>query len=188
MEQIKIALRNFGVAHERIHGTEASPDAEITSILFLNADDEVFAAGNRRIRWFGSCIHLAKILQAFQTLLADFDLHHIKDIAGADGEFAAQHLILGLEVAVNLNFLHVGNLILANLKIQIHGAVLDVRHGLNAQGLTLGNFDVTFAAVKILYRLGIFLQPIRRKNTCDIHHQTVRAQLGLGVFIFLDGL
>ena len=83
MEQIKIGLLDFGEADQRVHGTESRAEREFAGVLFLDVHDQILAPGNRRIGRLRLHVHLVEILQAFEALFADFDAHHVEDLARA---------------------------------------------------------------------------------------------------------
>ena len=135
MEQIEIALRHFRKADERVHRTEAGAEGEIAGVLFLDVDDRGLSApGNRRVGRLRPHVHLVEVIQAFQALLADLDAHHVEDFAGRNGQFAADDLVLGLEVAADLDFLDVGFLAFVDLKFQVHRAGVHVGNAVDRAG------------------------------------------------------
>src|SRR5665213_2982463 len=188
VEQVKIALRDFREGRQLFHRTETGADAEVAGVFFLDVDDEIFPAGNRRVGRFGIHVHLVKILQVFQALLADFHAHHFEHFAGRDVQFAADDLVLGLEVAVDLDFLDVGFLCVANLIFQIHRALVNVRHAQDAERVALRNLDVSAAAVKILDGLGVLGHALGREPVSRVHGQAVGAELSLEMLIVVDFL
>ncbi len=66
-------------------------------------------------------------------------------------------------------------------KFHVHRAGVHVGHAVDAQGLALGNFNVTLAAVKILDQLGVLGQAVRREGVAGVHRQAMRAELALGM-------
>ena len=82
-----------------------APDGEVARVFLLHADDQVLAVRHVGVLRLG--VHLLEILHALQLRLADLDPHHVIDFAGINGQFAAQHLVLGLDVALDVDFLDV---------------------------------------------------------------------------------
>ena len=173
MEQIEIGLRNFRVAHQGVHGTETGAHGEVAGIFFTYVDDEVFLAGRRRINRLRSQVNLFKVFQAFQALLADLDAHHVQHVAGRNRQFAAEDLVLGLEIAADLNFLDVGFFTVVQI---------------DAQSLPLRNLDVTLAAVKILDEFGVLAQTVGFENISAVHRQAMHPELGFGMLVVMHAV
>jgi hypothetical protein len=103
IEQIKIALLHFHRADDALHGAEAGADGEIAGALLLHADDQVLAVGHVGVLRLG--VHLARSNPGPPgAILADFDADHVIDLAGINGQFAAQHAVLGFDVAFDDDF------------------------------------------------------------------------------------
>ena len=94
-----------------------------------------------------------------------------KTSPGRNGQFAPDDLVLGLDIAVNINSLDVELLALVNLKFQIHRAGVHVRNARDLERGALFHINVSFAAVKILDGLHVLVEAVGRENIAHVHRQ-----------------
>ena len=102
IEEVEVLHFDFGVADDAFDGAEARADGGAAHAGLLEGEDEVFAVGHVGV--LGRHIHLGEILHLFKDALADFDVDHVIDFAGINGQFAADDTVLGFFVALDVNF------------------------------------------------------------------------------------
>ena len=105
-ENVEVRLLHFGETDEAVDRAEAGTEIERTGALFLDDDIEVLAAGNHGVGRDG--LHLREIVEVFEALTADVDQGRIVDVAGEDGQLAADDAVFGPGVALDVDEVEVG--------------------------------------------------------------------------------
>ena len=113
-EEIEVVLTYLGRNVDRIHGRSAHADHERTGVLLFHFVDEIavlravrILAAVARLEIISYTGEIVKILKTLLTALGAVGKH---PVAGAESDFTADHLVLGIVVAADFNFVdHNGN-------------------------------------------------------------------------------
>src|SRR5437016_6547808 len=168
IEQVEVSLRHAHVAEKLIDRAEAGAKIKIARRPFFNVHDQIFQV--RHFRRLHAHLDFAlgrgEILQTFQTLLAQLDANHVEHFARRHGQFAPDDFVFRLGVAPDFNLLDFRRLAFINLVNQVHRAPVSVGvfDGPDHNPVPLTFANVTVGAIKVLNRLAVFFQPLRRKN------------------------
>ena len=158
---VEVALRDFREAEQTVDGTETGAEIEGSGALFLDDHIKILAPRDERILGVG--IHLGKIIEVHQALLARVHAHGVEDIAGSEGEFAADHLVLGAHVAGDIDVLEVALDAFVHIERHVEGAVWS-RKGVSRRL----EIDVAAHAVKILKALDIRADALGRIDAAGL--------------------
>ena len=126
------------------------------------------------------CFDAIEVTQAFQALLASFDLDHVEGFARRDGEFAADNAVFGLGISFDLDLFDYRFLAFLNFVSEIDraGLSIGIAMGDNRNVIGVALADVTFGAVKVLDHLHVFLQVLRLEDGTDRHLQSTQNVVG----------
>ena len=106
VEEIEVGLLEFGKADQAVDRAEAGTEVERSGLLLLNDDIEVLAPWHQRV--LRGHVDLGEVVQVHQTGLADIHERGVEDAARLHRKLSANHLVLGLGVALDINEIHVG--------------------------------------------------------------------------------
>ena len=146
MEEIEIALGNLDESDDRVDRTEPGADGKVAGVLLFESDVEVATVGN--VRLLIARFHFTlEVLQTVQPALADLDADGVVDLARRHGQFAADDLVLGLGVALDLDLFDQDLLGFADDILDVDRACLDVGpldrgdRGVDVASRTVGVLD-----------------------------------------------
>ena len=107
-----------------VHGAECRAQAETAGILFLDADDEIFAAGDWRLGVLRPGIDFPglEILQSIEAKLTDLHVDHVENFAGRNGKLAPDHSVFRFGITANFDLFDITLLAFINHKLEVHGS------------------------------------------------------------------
>ena len=164
VENVEVGLLEFRKSDEAVDGAEARAEVERACALLLDDHIEILAAGDDGICGLG--LDAGEVVQVVEAFLAEIDECGVKDIAGFDGEFAADHPIASAGVALDIDEIE------KRLDAFVD-AVGDI-HCPWAGGENLrdcGHIHIAAAAVEIAHGLEVIAHAFRSEKLAVAHFQ-----------------
>ena len=127
VHDVEIALLKGEETDDVVHGAEADANTDRSSVAFLDEDVHIAVSGAARV---SGRLDVTEILQVFQAGLGGFQLDGVEPVARLERNLTADHLVLGLGVALDI---HAADPVAGTLgDLVFHGnavraGVLDVR-------------------------------------------------------------
>ena len=103
---IEVRLGYLNETGDAVDGAETCTEVHRAGGLLCNVDIHILVTrcGGRSI----ADIHGTEVVQVLQSVLACFDLHSVEFLAGCEGYFTADDLVLGDGVAGDIDLIDVG--------------------------------------------------------------------------------
>src|SRR6266542_1416009 len=166
IEQVEVALGDFDKPDQAVDGSEAGAQLDVAGVFFADGDDEVAAVGHVGRLGLGFDAELLfEEVQTFEALGAALDLDHVEDLPWGDRQLAANHPVLGLGVALDLDLFDVSLVVFIDLVDQVHRAGL----GIGVFARVDAGVDVALGAVHVLDGLQVLAQPLGGENLAHAH-------------------
>src|SRR6266540_3778951 len=166
IEQVEVALGDFDKPDQAVDGSEAGAQLDVAGVFFADGDDEVAAVGHVGRLGLGFDAELLfEEVQTFEALGAALDLDHVEDLPWGDRQLAANHPVLGLGVALDLDLFDVSLVVFIDLVDQVHRAGL----GIGVFARVDAGVDVALGAVHVLDGLQVLVQPLGGENLAHAH-------------------
>src|SRR6266496_1696913 len=166
IEQVEVALGDFDKPDQAVDRSEAGAELNVAGVLFADGDDEVAAVGHVRRLGLGFDAELLfEKVQAFETLGAAFDLDHVEHLPRRHRQLTANHPVLGLGVALDLDLFDVSLVAFIDLVDQVHRAGF----GVGVFARIDAGVDVALGAIQVLNGLQVLVQPLGSENLAHPH-------------------
>ena len=124
IKEVEIPLREFKEDHGTLHGTETGAETKATGTAFTDGHPEILASRNiGRLRVEAYVLEKLGILKA---TLTGFHALQVKDITGAERQFAQNDSCLGLGITLDIDGFDIELLALANAEDHIDAARLHI--------------------------------------------------------------
>ena len=105
VEEVEVGLLEFGEADQAVDRAESGAEVEGTRLLLLDNDIEVLASGDEGV--LRRHVDLGEVVEVHQARLAHINKRGVEDPARLNGEFAADDLVLGLGVPLDVDQVHI---------------------------------------------------------------------------------
>ena len=162
VEEIEIALGEFRESYQLIDGAEPTAKAERAGPFFLHLDRQIFPAGY--VCLFRIRLDFCEVAQVLQTFLRYIYPNSVKDISRRDEDFAADYLVFGARVALDIDSVY--KRADAFLDFIVH---VDLRGSGRLAFRQNDKIDVPAAAVRIGHCLRIIAQLFWRIDATFLH-------------------
>ena len=172
-EDVEIRLLQLGKTDQAVDCAEAGAEVERSCALLLDDDIQVLAAGDHRVRRHS--LDLREIVEVLQTLAAGVDQRGVISVARSDSQLATDNVVLRARVALDIDQID------ERLSAFVD-AVGDIDQTAAGRGYLRHDqrIDVALGSVKLLQRLEIFTQPVRRVERPIHHFETAFEFVGSG--------